>query len=197
MKLFVLGLAYLMGSIPTGFWIGKLWKGIDVRDYGSGNLGATNVFRVLGKGPGLITLIIDILKGALPVLGVERRFPEPWMALLAGLLTIIGHTSSIFVRFRGGKGVATSAGVFGALLPVASLMAFATFAFSFFFTRIVSVSSILAACVLSFAAFFTSPDPLRAYTATVVTGLLIWTHRANLKRLIRGTEPRIAWSQHR
>src|SRR5262245_51281482 len=92
--------SYLLGSIPTGYWLGLAWKGIDVRTQGSGNLGATNVFRVLGTAPGLITLLIDILKGLLPVLIAEHLYPgDLQIAILTGLATILGHTLSIFVRF--------------------------------------------------------------------------------------------------
>src|SRR5688572_11491418 len=104
----IVGVSYLIGSIPTGYWLGKLWKGIDVRKQGSGNLGATNVFRVLGTGAGMVTLVIDIAKGALPVLWVKHMYPDPmeqmyphalaWAAV-AGLAAIAGHTASIFVGF--------------------------------------------------------------------------------------------------
>src|SRR5580765_1517553 len=99
--------SYLIGSIPTGYWLGKLWKGIDVRQQGSGNLGATNVFRVLGVAPGIVTLLLDILKGIAPVMWVQHVHPgDLGLAVAAGLAAIMGHMTSIFVRFRGGKGVA-------------------------------------------------------------------------------------------
>src|SRR5882672_11102169 len=102
----LLALAYLIGSVPTGYWLGKLWKGVDVRQFGSGNLGATNVFRVLGVVPGLLTFVIDFSKGLISVLVAKRLFPgELSIALCAGLAAILGHTTSVFVRFRGGKGV--------------------------------------------------------------------------------------------
>src|ERR1044071_9941862 len=111
--------SYLLGSIPTGYWLGLAWKGIDIRKHGSGNLGATNVFRVLGKWPGFGTLAFDILKGWIPVHLAMRFFPGRLaLAIGAGLSAIVGHTASLFVRFRGGKGVATSASVFAALLPL-------------------------------------------------------------------------------
>src|SRR5690349_1077306 len=96
----IIAVSYLIGSIPTGYWLGKLWKGVDVRQHGSGNLGATNVFRVLGTAPGVITLLIDIAKGAGPVLWVKHTYPDllGW-AVAAGLATIVGHTTSVFVRF--------------------------------------------------------------------------------------------------
>ncbi len=109
---------YLLGSIPTGYWLGRAWKGIDIRQYGSGNLGATNVYRVLGAKPALFTFTIDCLKGLIPVLLAKHLFPDELsMAALAGVIAILGHTMSVFVHFRGGKGMATSTGVFAALMP--------------------------------------------------------------------------------
>ena len=189
--LFVVLVAYLIGSIPTGYWLGKLWKGIDVRQHGSGNLGATNVFRVLGTGPGVITLLIDILKGAIPVLLVKHLYPQFMnLPIAAGIAAIVGHTTSMFVGFRGGKGVATSAGVFAALLPLPTAIAVGVFALSFALSRMVSISSILAALALSLAAFILSPERGLAYTAAAVACLVIWTHRGNIRRILDGTESR-------
>ncbi len=183
---------YLLGSIPTGYWLGKAWKGIDVRQHGSGNLGATNVFRVLGVGPGVLTLILDIAKGAAPVLWIQHQMPDFLvMQVTAGLATIVGHTASVFVRFRGGKGVATSAGVFAALLPIPSLIAFGIFLITLAMTRQVSASSLASAVTLAISSFFFAPEPLLAYTAVIVAGLVIWTHRGNIRRICMGTEPRI------
>ncbi|OGR90939.1 MAG: acyl-phosphate glycerol 3-phosphate acyltransferase [Elusimicrobia bacterium RIFCSPLOWO2_01_FULL_59_12] len=185
-------LSYLIGAIPTGYWLGKLWKGVDVRRRGSGNLGATNVFRVLGIGPGIVTLLVDVAKGAVPVVWIQNVDPDALgLAVVAGLAAIAGHTASLFVGFRGGKGVATSAGVFAALLPVPSVIALAAFLLSLAMSRRVSVGSIVAAVTLAGTAFIFSPDPLRTYTAAAVACLVIWTHRGNIKRILAGTEPRI------
>jgi glycerol-3-phosphate acyltransferase PlsY len=193
----VLGVSYLIGSIPTGYWLGKIWKGLDVRQHGSGNLGATNVFRVLGTGPGLLTLTIDMAKGAGPVLEVQHAFPHALgLSAAAGLAAIIGHMTSVFVGFRGGKGVATSTGVFAALLPIPSAIAAAVFALSLTLSRMVSVSSICAAVTLAIAAFLLSPERLLAYTAATVACLVIWTHRGNIQRILAGTESRIGSKGH-
>src|SRR5439155_1663845 len=148
--------------------------------------------RVLGMAPGTVTLLVDIAKGALPVLTIKHLCPgELGLAVAAGLAAILGHTASPFVHFRGGKGVATSAGVFGALLPVPSAIALPVFLLCLFITRMVSVSSILAAIALAIAAFILSPEPLLAYTAGAVAGLVIWTHRGNIRRILAGTESHI------
>lgn len=184
--------AYLVGSVPTGYWLGLAWKGIDVRQHGSGNLGATNVFRVLGKGPGLLTLGIDIFKGLAPVLIVQHVYPDDVsMALSTGLFAILGHTLSVFVRFRGGKGVATSAGVFAALLPGPSVVGLFVFAVVFGLTRYVSLGSISGALTLAASAFaFAAPRSL-AWAAVGVATFVVWTHRTNIGRLLNGTEHKI------
>ena len=191
-RLAVVGMAYLLGSIPTGYWLGKFWKGVDVRQHGSGNLGATNVFRVLGVGPGITTLALDILKGAAPVIGVQHFFPgDLGLAVAAGMAAILGHMTSLFVRFRGGKGVATSAGVFAALLPVPSGIALAVFLICLALSRMVSASSICGALALSLAALSLGCAPLLKYTAVAVACLVIWTHRGNIQRILAGTESKI------
>jgi glycerol-3-phosphate acyltransferase PlsY len=188
----LIAVSYLIGSIPTGYWLGKLWKGIDVRQQGSGNLGATNVFRVLGPTAGATTLLLDIAKGAAPVLWAEHAFPgDLRIAAAAGVAAILGHTTSVFVNFHGGKGVATSTGVFAALLPIPALIAVGTFGVCLALTRRVSASSIGASIALAVSAFFYAPSRLLAYTATAVAALVIWRHRGNIQRLIDGTEPRI------
>jgi glycerol-3-phosphate acyltransferase PlsY len=193
MSILVIGvLSYLLGSIPTGLWLGQLWKGIDVREQGSGNLGATNVFRILGPGPGIITLLLDIAKGAAPVLAVLRHDPGNFaLALMAGLCAIVGHTMSLFVKFRGGKGVATSAGVFAALMPLSAAIAIGIFLISLAATRMVSASSILAALGLAVSSFFFAPDPRLAYPTCAVACLVIWKHRSNIQRILAGTESRM------
>ena len=190
--------AYFLGSIPTGYWLGLAWKGVDVRLHGSGNLGATNVFRVLGKGPGLLTLAVDISKGCLPVLLAKHLFPGDFaLAIVTGLAAIVGHTTSAFVRFRGGKGVATSAGVFAALLPLPFLAAVTVFLAVFFATRTVSLGSLLGVLTLSASSFiFSVPRPL-SYATVAVACFVTWTHRANIQRLLQGTENRIEWRTKR
>jgi len=185
-------LSYLLGSIPSGYWLGKLLKGIDIRQHGSGNPGATNVFRVLGTGPGVVTLLLDILKGAMPVLWAQRVHPESLaVAVVTGVAAIMGHTTSPFLGFRGGKGVATSAGVFGALLPLPSAIALGTFLVTLLISRMVSASSILGALALPLAAFSLAEPPLLAYTSAAIAALVIWRHRSNIRRILARTESRI------
>jgi len=184
--------AYILGAIPTGYWLGLAWKGVDVRTQGSGNLGATNVFRVLGKGPGVVTLLLDIIKGIIPVVVARYFFPEqPGWALAAGLLAILGHTTSPFVRFRGGKGVATSAGAFAALLPGPTAIALGVFIVTFWLSRYVSLSSMLAAAALMVAAFFWPATRALQIASAAIAVFVMWTHRANIQRLRTGTENRI------
>jgi len=185
--------SYLLGSVPAGLWLGRWWKGVDVRERGSGNLGATNVFRVLGVGPGICTLAIDIAKGLVPVCAAKALFPGGVPALIgAGLAAIIGHTCSIFVRFRGGKGVATSAGVFAGLLPMPFLFAVIAFFLLLTATRYVSVSSMGAVIVLAAASFALKDPEALSLMAAGVAIFVLWTHRANLRRLMNGTEPKLS-----
>jgi glycerol-3-phosphate acyltransferase PlsY len=183
--------AYFVGSIPTGYWLGKYWKGIDIRQHGSGNVGATNVLRVLGKGPGVFTLLMDVLKGAIPVIFVNSQGASLTQSALVGVAAIVGHTTSPFVGFLGGKGVATSAGVFLALLPVPAGISLLVFAICLIFTRMVSASSMAAAVTLSITSFLYSPVRLLSYVATAVAILVIWKHRSNIQRILSGTEAKI------
>ncbi len=187
---------YFLGSIPTGYWLGKAWKGIDIRKQGSGNLGATNVLRVLGKGPALFTFTVDCLKGLLPVLICQHLYPgDLLIATLTGVAAILGHTMSVFVNFQGGKGMATSTGVFAALLPIPWLAAITVFLTVTITTRYVSLGSILGAVTLSACSFiFQTPRPL-AWTTVIIALFVIWKHRANIQRLLQGTENRLAWGK--
>lgn len=194
---------YAIGSIPTGYWIGKVTKGIDVREHGSGNLGATNVFRVLGAGAGIATLVFDIFKGALAVLlfapvfhshtaGGDPIFYGPgW---LAGLSAILGHSFSFWVRFRGGKGVATTAGAFLALLPIEAGIALIFFIVVFAISRIVSLSSMVAVVVLAIGTILFHHHPMEIAITSAVALFVIWRHHANIGRLIHGTEKRLSFS---
>lgn len=185
--------AYAIGSTPTSYLIGRL-RGVDLREHGSGNLGGTNVYRVLGAGAAVPVLFVDVLKGWLPV----ALFPL-WdgngfstLSLAYGLFAIAGHVWSIFLRFQGGKGVATGAGVLIALAPLTTLIAFLVWAGVVLITRIVSVASLAAATLVPLVAYLTD-----APRSTVLFGLAIavfvwWTHRENLRRLLRGEELRFA-----
>ncbi len=193
-------LAYLLGSIPTSVWAGKAFHGIDVREHGSGNAGATNVIRVLGWKTGVPVLIIDIIKGSLaallPVffrLASEGTATLTNLQILMGLIAITGHMFPVFAGFRGGKGVATAAGVVIALHPAVSLVCLGLFALVFAVTGIVSISSITAGIafpvVLLF--FFDTPSLIFKIFSIIIAAALLITHRKNIKRLIRGEEPRL------
>ncbi len=203
---FLLVLAsYLAGSIPFGLLIGLAVKGVDLRQHGSGNIGATNAGRVLGKKWGLICLGLDALKGLLPVWLLPRLLfdaTDPSLshwAVLAGVSTIVGHMFSCWLGFRGGKGVATSLGVVSMLSPFGMLVAAMTFLGSFALWRIVSLSSMLAAVTFSAYQMATlKPSPFAANLwslglfAIAVPLLIVLQHRANLRRLLKGEEPRFS-----
>lgn len=181
--------SYLAGGIPTGYLIAKRLKGIDIREHGSGNPGAANVYRVVGKGAGIATLLVDALKGFLPVLAARSWYPDRHGVLvLCGSLAILGHVWTIFLGFRGGKAVATSAGVFAALLPkplAATLLAFAA---GTALTGHISVGSMSAAAAFPVLAFaFGSPAPL-LLMACCACGLILARHIPNLRRLLQGKE---------
>ena len=192
--------SYLIGAIPFGYLIGRL-HGIDIRTVGSGNIGATNVTRTVGKIQGKICFFLDFFKGALPVALVNSVFTQDTanLALAAGLAAILGHIFPIYLKFRGGKGVATAAGVALALAPYPLLCALLVWLATFLTTRYVSLASIVAAAALPVAAalFFglgiPTPFPLGASTLiffTLIALLAILRHVANIKRLLNGTESR-------
>jgi len=181
-------LAFVFGSIPFGFVIGKL-KGVDVRQYGSGNIGATNVSRVLGKKWGAIVLLLDALKGALPVLYLKVTGYSTEHQVLAGLFAILGHCFSPFLKLRGGKGVATGLGVFLVVSPKVTLIAFLVFLLVFLTTRYVSLSSITAA--LSFPLVFRFLEKPSEFTSVVLfltAFVVVGKHYQNIIRLIKGEE---------
>ncbi|WP_434480638.1 glycerol-3-phosphate 1-O-acyltransferase PlsY [Gemmatimonas sp.] len=195
MPLWTYGAAYLAGSFPTAYLVGKV-NGVDLRTVGSGNLGATNVFRTLGWKWGLLVYLVDGLKGLLPTLllptavGVARGWP--WGVIL-GVLTIVGHVKPIFLMGKGGgKGVATASGVFFALAPVAGLCAVAAFAVVVAITRYVSLASLVGAAVLPVAIFVQMREisPLML-VSVAISAFVFWTHRDNIGRLLRGEERRV------
>lgn len=184
--------SYFVGAVPFGFWIAKKYYGIDIREHGSGNPGATNVWRVLGKKPGLITLALDILKGFIPTLLCKLVYPYYLgLQILCGLLAIIGHNWTIFLKGKGGKGVATSAGVFLALAPLHSLAAIAVFAGLFFGTGYVSVGSIGAAIAMFLATFVFKTYPIIRFVVLIAAAMLIYKHIPNMKRLAKGEESKV------
>ncbi len=206
--------AYLLGSIPSGFLVAKA-KGIDIRSVGSGNIGATNAMRVLGKPAGIFVLLVDALKGWLSVyLGaiIYRIIFQHYMsgpdtngfyflpqtqeirkfALIAGIFAVLGHNYTCWLKFKGGKGIATTAGVFLALAPWALLVALVVFILAILLTKYVSAGSIAAAIALPVTVWIMSPHNLFLCIVTTALGVLaIWKHKANIQRLMAGTENRL------
>jgi len=183
----VVAAAYLIGSIPTGLLLGKAY-GIDVRTEGSGNIGATNLYRTVGRKVGIITLIGDCLKGLLPVLLVKFSALPPEFAAWVGLGAFCGHVFSVFLRFKGGKGVATALGVFLALAPLAVTIAIALFAVLMFLWRYVSLGSISAAATMPFVVHFLGGSRTVTSVTAIISLIIIVRHRENISRLISGTE---------
>ena len=184
--------AYLLGATPTSYLAGRLARGIDLREHGSRNLGATNVYRVLGWGFAIPVALIDIAKGAVPVWLFGRWAQGPaWLPAALGVAAVVGHVFSPFVGFKGGKGVATAGGMFLALAPVAVMIAFPVWAAALWATGYVSVASLLAAGSFPLWVRLTSPDADPAFWAAGGLAVLIFiSHRANIARLVAGTENR-------
>jgi glycerol-3-phosphate acyltransferase PlsY len=184
--------SYLLGSIPTSYLVGRTFRGIDLREHGSGNLGATNLYRTLGWKFALPVALFDIAKGAVPVLAIAPVVSSSQLfALACGLMAVVGHVYSLFVRFKGGKGVATAAGVMLGLSPYAVLALVVIWAAVVFATGYVSLGSIVAAALLPLLVWVLDPGSrnLVALDALVAAGI-IWLHRANIRRLLAGTESR-------
>jgi glycerol-3-phosphate acyltransferase PlsY len=188
----LLVLAYLVGATPTSYLVARLVYGVDLRNHGSGNLGATNVFRVLGWRAAVPVGLFDVAKGWAPAALFPRwdQAPEPEWALAYGAAAIVGHVFSVFVRFRGGKGVATSAGVFTALAPWATLAALVVWVAAVAASRIVSLGSLLAAVTLPVAVYWTDEPMVTFWLAVGLAIFVIYAHRSNIGRLVRGEENR-------
>lgn len=189
--------AYLLGSIPTSVWLGKATKGIDLRDHGSGNAGTSNAIRVLGWPIGLVVLIFDVLKGYLAVRlagfqSIWNEGSEAWMILkiVLGVVAVVGHIYPLFAGFRGGKGVATIAGVGFALNPLATLAAMGIYIIVLLIFRISSLGSLSAGLSYPFWVIlvFDTPYTSLLIFSILVTLVLILTHQSNIRRLIRGEE---------
>lgn len=184
--------SYLLGAIPTSYLVVRLVTGTDLRRLGSGNLGATNLYRVLGWRYAIPVGLFDLLKGAIPVvLFAPRAGGDALLPLLLGMAALLGHAFSIFVKFRGGKGVATGAGVVLGLAPAAFLVALAAWVLVVAASGYVSLGSIVAAVVLPPAVYLLQPvlRPM-LWLFVVLAALIVFFHRANIKRLLSGTEPR-------
>jgi len=198
-------LSYLAGSIPSAFIIVRLIKGIDIRSIGSGNVGFTNALRVIGWGPGLLVLFADMGKGVLAVIAISRLGiiqPNPllaYMPVLCGFFAIIGHIWTVFLKFHGGKGVATSLGIFIGLYPIAGLISLGVWLIAVAITRYVSLGSILlciAFCIVSFVSDGTKAlEGVEIWSlrimAVIVTMIVTYKHKDNIKRLIKKEERKI------
>jgi glycerol-3-phosphate acyltransferase PlsY len=199
--------SYLAGSIPFSYVAGKLLKGVDLRDHGSGNLGASNTFRILGAVPGAIVLLLDIAKGFFPVFVAARiagaaGVPAHWIILSCAFAAVLGHMFSVYLRFSGGKGIATSAGAFLAITPYATLGACVVFAVVFATRRIMSLATLSAAVSLPVFVFLVDrfrlwPSHWSYIVVTVALVIVIfYRHRSNIRRLMAGTEPVLARKKH-
>jgi acyl phosphate:glycerol-3-phosphate acyltransferase len=198
-------IAYLLGSIPTGFLVSKA-RGVDIRKVGSGNIGATNVFRTLGKPAGVFVLFADALKGWLAVVVASHLIcgwlvPEAspqvreWFGICAAVAAVLGHNYTCWLHFKGGKGIATSAGVLTAVVPWSLLTILIVWIIVFVLTRYVSLASICASATLPFAAVFTRESFTMVLILTGMTVLAIYKHKSNIKRLLNGTESRIVFKK--
>lgn len=189
--LLIFAIAYLIGSIPSGLWIGQIFYKKDIRKEGSGNLGATNTFRVLGKTAGFIVTILDVLKGFIVV------FLPIWMhadvhGIIVGLFAILGHVYPIYAHFKGGKAVATSAGVVLGINPILLLMLAVVFFGTIYLTKYVSLASIIAS-IANFILSFFFHDNLFTIFSFVIMVIVIVRHHTNIKRIMNKEEPKITW----
>ena len=200
-------MAYLLGSIPSGYIVARA-KGIDIRSVGSGNIGATNAFRVLGRGAGIGVLVADGLKGWLAVailpqlvfllFGIPSQNPaREYCQIVGGLCVVLGHNYTCWLKFKGGKGIATSAGVLAALVPWALVIILTIWIIVFACSRYVSLASIAASFALPFATWLTHGSPLLIGVTAGMGCLAIYKHRANMQRLLSGTENRFRLSKEK
>jgi glycerol-3-phosphate acyltransferase PlsY len=193
--------AYFLGSIPAGYLVARA-KGIDIRTVGSGNIGATNAMRVLGRPAGIAVLLVDALKGYAAVAWLSpclmNLFNSPpaeaeTLRVVAGIAAVLGHNYTCWLKFKGGKGIATSAGVYFALAPLAVNIALGAWIIVFLLGRFVSVASIAAAVALPVAVWFTKDSIFLGVVTTALGLLAIYKHKGNIQRLIRGTESRVGF----
>ncbi|RDW17739.1 glycerol-3-phosphate 1-O-acyltransferase PlsY [Oceanobacillus chungangensis] len=188
--LFVI-IAYLLGSIPSALIVGKIGYKVDIREHGSGNLGATNAFRVLGIKAGIIVTLADILKGTIAVL-IPLLFDVDLNRLIIGIFAVIGHTYPLFAKFKGGKAVATSSGIILGINPLLFIIMIITFILSLYITKYVSLSSMVTGVISTLVAIFFQDISLIILIA-LLTIFVFYRHRENIKRIRNGTEPKIKW----
>ena len=188
--------AYLLGSVPTGYILGSL-AGVDVRKAGSRNVGATNVARVVGKRHGIFTLVADISKGFVPVIVAVNLGLTPVATACVGIAAFLGHLYPVFLRFKGGKGVATALGVFLGVAPWATVVLIGVFAVALLTTRFVSLSSMVAAASAPIVLWLSAYPPILIGMSFFIAVMIVLSHRGNLQRLLSGTEPRLRSSNSR
>jgi glycerol-3-phosphate acyltransferase PlsY len=188
--------AYLLGAVPTGYILGSL-AGVDVRKQGSGNVGATNVARVVGKRHGILTLIADVAKGFVPVFIALHLNFSPLATASVGIAAFLGHLYPVFLRFKGGKGVATALGVFLALAPWATLVLILVFALVLLAARAVSLSSMIAAAAAPLVLWLSSQPPTYVWMSFLIAAMIVLRHRENIERLLSGTEPKLGAASSR
>ena len=186
--IWLLILSYVIGAIPTGVWLGKILKNKDVRNYGSKNSGATNCYRVLGKKIGIAVLVGDVLKGFLPLLIASKYLPNKNLLIILGLVSILAHTYSVFIAFKGGKGVATSLGVFLYFIPKIIILLVAIFAMIVYFTKYISLGSVTVAILLPIFVFMMNDNFYLFLLSLIVSIFVIYRHKENILRLLNGTE---------
>ncbi len=187
--------SYLLGAIPFGYILCYLTDKKDIRQEGSGNIGAANVLRIKGKAFGIITLALDMLKGILPILYGSRHFDSPVLIIGGGAAAILGHLYSVYLKFKGGKGVSTFLGMTAVFHFPSALVFGAVFLFTYLLTRYISASSIAGVSAVFFVTLFTNVMEV-AMIVFVVVLLIIIKHRGNIKRIIAGTEPQLTWKKN-
>jgi len=187
----IVAVCYVIGSIPTAYLVVKKIKGIDIRTVGSGNVGASNAARVLGKWGFIGVLFADMMKGFIPVMILKHFYGESWLVLIGAVALIIGHSFTCFLKFKGGKGVATGVGVFLALAPFQLLIAAFIFGIMLAVFQMVSLGSVTAAAFLAVMVWFGSEWNHLRYITVVIALLIIWLHRGNIARIVRGEERKV------
>lgn len=194
---------YLIGSVPTSFLVGKYLKGIDIREHGSGNVGATNTARIVGKGWGLLVLAVDILKGLICVTLVAKLFmrwgvpvDENVYPLILGSLAITGHIWPVFLGFKGGKGIATSSGVFIGVAPKVLLIALIIWIVIFIWKKYVSLASIISAVSIPLMSSFMAYPSMFVIISSAICAVTVYKHYPNIKRLVRGEEHAFEFKKH-
>lgn len=187
-------IAYFLGSIPSGVWLGKIFYDKDIREYGSGNTGATNTFRIIGVKAGILALIIDVLKGLLATL-IPIYLGTNIHPIFIGIFAILGHVFSLYINFQGGKAVATSAGVLLAIHPIYLMLAVLFFLIILFVTSTVSIASISASILAAVASIFLH-DPIFSAVVWFIALGIVYLHRENISRIRKGTESRVPFGLH-